>query len=137
MMDLEKAVGGAEGESVRQKIADLMEYAGPVFERFPKPEKGYAGLATRTRLAFFSMAEREMDAHRCRQPRAVMKELEELDRQVQYAKFYVETAFKWRCIDEKKHRIMEDYLSQIGKMVGSWMKKVAATIKEQGSNARQ
>lgn len=44
------ATKGAEGESIRQKVADMMDYAEPFLEKFPRPEKGYAGLATKIRM---------------------------------------------------------------------------------------
>lgn len=123
---------GAEGESVRQKVADMMDYAEPFLERFPRPEKGYAGLATKIRMCMNEMAEREMDTHKCYYAKSVLKELNELDKQVQYAKFYVERAYKKRCIDQKRFNVMSDYLTQIGKMTGSWIQKVTASAKSNG-----
>lgn len=123
---------GAEGESVRQKVADMMDYAEPFLERFPRPEKGYAGLATKIRTCLNTMAEREIDTHKCYYAKSVLKELNELDKQIQYAKFYVERAYKKRCIDQKRFNVMSDYLTQIGRMTGSWIQKVMETAKTGG-----
>ena len=68
-----------------------------------------------------------MDTHKCYYAKSVLKELNELDKQVQYAKFYVERAYKKRILDQKRFNVMSDYLSQIGKMTGSWINKVNAT----------
>ena len=38
------ATKGAEGESIRQKVADMMDYAEPFLEKFPRPEKGRKGM---------------------------------------------------------------------------------------------
>lgn len=123
---------GAEGESIRQKVADMMDYAEPFLEKFPRPEKGYAGLVTKIRMCMNTMAEREMDTHKCYYAKSVLKELNELDKQVQYAKFYVERAYKKRILDQKRFNVMSDYLSQIGKMTGSWINKVNATAQNNG-----
>lgn len=126
------AVRGAEGESVRKKVVDLMDYAEPFLEKFPRSEKGYAGLATKIRQCFNSMAEREMDTHKCYYPKSVLKELNELDKQIQYAKFFVERAYVKKCIDLKRLSIMNDYLVQIGRMTGSWIQKVKASDNSRG-----
>lgn len=110
----------------------MMDYAEPFLEKFPRPEKGYAGLATKIRMCMNTMAEREMDTHKCYYAKSVLKELNELDKQVQYAKFYVERAYKKRILDQKRFNVMSDYLSQIGKMTGSWINKVAATAQNNG-----
>ena len=68
------ATKGAEGESIRQKVADMMDYAEPFLEKFPRPEKGYAGLATKIRMCMNTMAEREMDTHKCYYAKSVLKE---------------------------------------------------------------
>lgn len=128
----DKPTKGAEGESVRQKVEDMMDYAEPFLERFPRPEKGYAGLAAKIRMCLNTMAEREMDTHKCYYAKSVLKELNELDKQVQYAKFYVERAYKKRCIDQKRFNVMSDYLTQIGKMTGSWIQKVTISAKSNG-----
>ncbi len=121
------ATRGAEGESVRQKIEDMMDYAEPILDKFPRPEKGYAGLATKIRTCMNAMAEREMDTHKCFYAKSVLKELNALDKQIQYAKFYVARAHNKRLIDRKKFGTLNDYLTQIGKMTGSWIIKVKAT----------
>jgi hypothetical protein len=128
----EQATKGAEGESVRRKVADMMDYAEPFLERFPRPEKGYAGLATKIRMCMNAMAEREMDTHKCYYPKSVLKELNELDKQIQYAKFYVERAYRKHILDTKRFHVMNDYLTQIGRMTGSWIQKVNETAKNNG-----
>ena len=126
-----KAARGVEGESVRQKVADMMDYAEPFLDKFPRSEKGYAGLATKIRMCMNAIAEREMDTHKCYYPKSVLKELNELDKQVQYGKFYIQRAYKKKILDLKRFTIMSDYLLQIGKMTGSWIGKI-----KQSSNTK-
>ena len=38
---------------------------------------------------------------------------------------------KKRILDQKRFNVMSDYLSQIGKMTGSWINKVTATAQKQ------
>ena len=47
----EDATKGAERESVLTKVSDAMDYIEPFLDKFPRPEKGYAGLATRIRMS--------------------------------------------------------------------------------------
>ena len=131
-VDETKSARGVEGESVRQKVADMMDYAEPFLDKFPRSEKGYAGLATKIRMCMNAIAEREMDTHKCYYPKSVLKELNELDKQVQYGKFYIQRAYKKKILDLKRFTIMSDYLLQIGKMTGSWIGKIkqSSNIKE-------
>lgn len=128
----EEKSGGEETCRVIQKIKDLMDYAEPQLDKFPRPEKGYAGLATKIRMCFNTMAERTMDTQKCFYAKSTLKELNELDKQIQYAKFYVERAKKKGILDFKKFEIISDYLDQIGKMTGSWIGKVLESEKNNG-----
>lgn len=128
----EERTGGEDTGRVLQKLKDLMDYAEPQLDKFPRPEKGYAGLATKIRMCFNTMAERAMATQKCFYAKSTLKELNELDKQIQYAKFYVERAKKKGILDFKKFEIMSDYLDQIGKMTGSWIGKVMESEKNNG-----
>ena len=84
----DEATKGAERESVLTKIEDAMDYIEPFLDKFPRPEKGYAGLATRIRQTLCTMAERAMDTQKCFYAKSTLKELTELFRMKSAVKRY-------------------------------------------------
>lgn len=127
-----KATRGAEKESVLTKISDMMDYSEPFLDKFPRPEKSYCGLATKIRHCMQSMAERAMDTQKCYYPKSVLKELNELDKQIMYAKFYVKRAHTKGYLNFHRFEVVSDYLTQVGKMTGSWIAKVKESDKSNG-----
>lgn len=107
-----------------QKIEDMMDYAFPEIDKFPRTERGYKGLATILRGIMDEMARRCLDTKKCYYAKSVLKELNELDKQIAYGKFYVKLAYRRKLFPYKKFEIINDYLEQIGKMTGSWISKV-------------
>ena len=124
-----KATRGAEKESVLTKISDMMDYSEPFLDKFPRPEKSYCGLATKIRHCMQSMAERAMDTQKCYYPKSVLKELNELDKQIMYAKFYVKRAHTKGYLNFHRFEVVSDYLTQVGKMTGTWIAKVKESDK--------
>ena len=125
---MDEPVKGAEGQSVLTKIADLIDYAEPFIDKMPKTDKGREGLGTKLRECFYVMAERAMDTRKCRYAKSTLKELNDLDKHLQYAKFYVERAYAKKSIDRQRHTQINDRLEEIGKMTGSWIKTVSQVI---------
>ena len=123
----DEATKGAERESVLTKIEDAMDYIAPFLDKFPRPEKGYAGLATRIRQTLCTMAERAMDTQKCFYAKSTLKELTELDKQLAYCRFYAKRAKKKKVMALHTYSVFNDYLTEIGKMLGSWIKTVKAS----------
>lgn len=119
---------GVEGESVHQKIEDLFDYVNPILGRFPRPEKGYEGLAIKIKGSINQMTDCESNTHLCFYPKSLLKELNELDKSIQQAKRYVNRAYRQKLLTPKQFEIISDYLSQIGKMTGSWKAKVGSRL---------
>jgi len=112
------------GDRTLQKIEDMMDYTIPELDKFPKTEKGYRGIATIIREIMDEMAKRCLDIKKCYYGKSVLKELNELDKQIAYGKFYVKLAYRRKLWTYKKFEMVNDYLEQIGKMTGSWISKV-------------
>lgn len=123
----DEATKGAERESVLTKIEDAMDYIEPFLDKFPRPEKGYAGLATRIRQTLCTMAERAMGTQKCFYAKSTLKELTELDKQLAYCRFYAKRAQKKKVMALHTYSVFNDYLTEIGKMLGSWIKTVKAS----------
>ena len=116
-----------------QKIEDLIGYAFPQIDKFPRQERSYGGLATKLRTTIMNMAERCMDTKKCFYPKSTLKVLNELDKEIQYAKFWTKTAYQIGYFNIQRLSVMNDYLDQIGKLTGSWIKTVMESDKESGA----
>ena len=126
-MKREEATSGAERESVLTKLEDTMDYIEPFLDKFPRPEKGYAGLATKIRMTMNAMAERAMDTQKCYYAKSTLKELNELDKQLMYCRFYAKRAKKKAVMSLHTFSTFDGYLYEIGCMLGSWIKTVRAS----------
>lgn len=111
-------------EPTLQKIEDLIEYAYPQIDKFPRSERGYEGMATRLKGIMARMADRANDTKKCYYPKSLLKTLGELDKEIAYCKFWVKVAKDLKLLPFDKFSNINDYLSEIGRMTGSWIKTV-------------
>lgn len=107
----------SEPKRALQKIEDMMEYAYPVLQQFPKSEK-YA-MAADLKRCMDIMLERCVEAEKAYYKKTTLREL---DVAVAKCKTYVKMAYRLKFMSYKKFEIINDYLTQIGKMVGGWIK---------------
>lgn len=119
-----------------QKIEDMMRYALPEIDKFPRQERSYGGLATKLRVTMMNMADRCGDTRKCFYPKSLLKELGEMDKEIAHAKFYVKLAYDMKLFPMKKYSIINDFLEQIGKMTGSWINTVLEAEKN-GNNGNK
>ena len=131
------ATKGAERESVLTKVADAMDYIEPFLDKFPRPEKGYAGLATRIRQTLNAMAERAMDTQKCHYAKSTMKELTELDKQLMYCRFYARRAKEKKAMSLHTYSVVNDHLTEIGNMLGGWIRVVRAAEEAEVKKSRR
>ena len=76
------------------KIQDMIEYAFPQIDKFPRPEKSYEGMATRLKGIMARMAENCMDTKKCYYAKSLLKQMDELDREIMHCKFWVKVAYQ-------------------------------------------
>ena len=127
---MEEEVKVEEGDRTLQKIEDMMVYAFPQMDKFPRTERGYAGMTTIIRTAMMKMSEHCLDTKKCYYAKSVLKELNELDKEIAHCKFYVKLAYKNGLFPAKTFGIVSDYLAQIGKMTGSWINTIVEAEKK-------
>lgn len=84
------------------KIQDMIEYAFPQIDKFPRPEKSYEGMATRLKGIMARMAENCMDTKKCYYAKSLLKQLDELDREIMHCKFWVKVAYQTKLFSFKK-----------------------------------
>lgn len=109
-----------ETKRALQKIEDMMEYTYPALAQFPKAEK-YA-MAADIKRCMDEMLERCIEAEKAYYKKTTLREL---DVAIAKCKTYVKMAYKLKFLPPRKHRIINEYLTEIGRMVGGWMKAVA------------
>lgn len=118
----------SEPKRALQKIEDMMEYAYPVPQQFPKAEK--YSMAADLKRCMDIMLERCVEAEKAYYKKTTLREL---DVAVAKCKTYVKMAYRLKFMSYKKFEIINDYLTQIGKMVGGWIK----TMNESESSSKK
>ena len=118
----------SEPKRALQKIEDMMEYAYPVLQQFPKAEK--YSMAADLKRCMDIMLERCVEAEIAYYKKTTLREL---DVAVAKCKTYVKMAYRLKFMSYKKFEIINDYLTQIGKMVGGWIK----TMNESESSSKK
>ena len=117
---------------VQQRVYDMMLYAYPALEQFPKSQK-------------FSLAQ---DMKHCmdkiiRLVITVNKKytkkttLQELDVEIAALKVYVRLAADLQYLPLKKYEVWSKKLVAIGKMVGGWIRSQREALEPQKENAEQ
>lgn len=118
------------------KIQDMIEYAFPQIDKLPRPEKSYEGMATRLKGIMARMADHCIDTQKCYYAKSLLKQLDELDKEIQHCKFWVKVAYRTKLFSFTNFEVINDYLTQIGKMTGSWMNTVREAEKKEGYNRK-
>lgn len=109
-----------EEMKIDQKIFDMMDYAYPALAQFPKSEK--FGLATDMKKSMDVILTRVIEAKKKYYKKTT---LQELDVEVAKLKVYIRLAYRQGFLPEKKYTIWLEYLVEIGRMVGGWIKSQA------------
>ena len=102
---------------ILQKIEDFADYAYPALKQFPKAER--YNIVADMKRSLDIMAHRAIEAEKKYYKKTT---LQELDVEVAYMRILVKRSFRLGFLPEKKKNVMLDYLSEIGKMLGGWMK---------------
>lgn len=114
-MDKEKEQ--SEPKRALQKIGDMMEYVYPALQQFPKSEK-YV-LVADIKRCMDTMLERCVEDEKSYYKKTTLREL---DVSIAKCRTYVKMAYQLGFMPYKKFEIISDYLTQIGRMVGGWIK---------------
>jgi four helix bundle protein len=102
---------------IYQKHYDLMLYAFPVINRFPKSQRFVLGQQIETSLLQFGLL--IIQANQLRQKRG---KLMEADTELEKLRYLVRLAKDLQFLTLKKYEIMSQRLNEIGKLLGGWMK---------------
>jgi four helix bundle protein len=106
---------------ILQKIDDFADYAYPVFKQFPKSER--YGIVADMKKSIDTMTHHAIEAEKKYYKKTT---LQELDVEIAYMRILVKRSYRRKFLPEKKKNMMLDYLSEIGRMLGGWMKTCAS-----------
>lgn len=116
-MDKEKEQ--SEPKRALQKIEDMMDYTYPVLQQFPRSEK--QAMVLDIKRCMDAMLERCIEAEKAYYKKTTLREL---DVAIAKCRTYVKMAYRLKFMSYKKFEIINDYLSEIGRMVGGWIKSM-------------
>lgn len=104
---------------LEQKITDMMLYAYPVLQNFPKSEK-FALVADIKRI-MDTLLERCIEAEKKYTKKTT---LQEMDVCVAKLKVYIRLSHNLRYINDHTYQVWSEKVVEIGKMLGGWLKSV-------------
>ena len=110
----------AEDLKLQQKIYDMMLYAWPVLAQFPKSEK--FTLVADIKRNMDVLMERCIEAKKKYYKKTTLQEMDVANEKIQV---YVRLAFALKYINAHKYRVWSEKLTEIGKMLGGWIKAVS------------
>ena len=102
---------------ILQKIEDFADYCDPVFKQFPKSER--YNIVADMKQSIATMVHIAIQAEKKYYKKTT---LQELDVEVAYMRILVKRSYRRKFISEKKRGVMLDYLSEIGRMLGGWIR---------------
>ena len=102
---------------IQQKVYDMLLYAYPALEQFPKSQK--FSLAADIKMSMDSILRLVISANKKYTKKTT---LQELDIEIAALKVYIRLATDLRYLPIKKYEVWSGKLVEIGKMVGGWIR---------------
>ena len=117
---------------VQQRVYDMMLYAYPALEQFPKSQK--FSLAQDMKHCMDKIIRLVITANKKYTKKTT---LQELDVEIAALKVYVRLAADLKYLPLKKYEVWSGQLVEIGKMVGGWIRSQREALEPQKENAEQ
>ena len=108
-----------ENFKIQQKILDMMEYAYCALQQFPKSEK--FALATDIKHSMDRLLERCIEAQKKYYKKTT---LQDMDVEIAKLRVYIRLSYNLHFLPIKKYEIWSEKVSEIGRMLGGWIKAV-------------
>lgn len=109
----------AEDLKVQQKIYDMMKYAYPIMNQFPKSEK--FTLVADIKRNMDILMERCIEAKKKYFKKSTLQDMDVANEKLMV---YIRLACDLRYISVHTYGVWSDKLVEIGKMIGGWLKAV-------------
>ncbi len=104
---------------ILNKIMDMIEYAEPVLNQYPKYER--YGRVLDIKRCMDTMMERAIEANKKYYKKTT---LQELDVAIEKLRNYIRLSYRLKFINYKKYQYWSGLTNEIGKMLGKWMQSV-------------
>lgn len=114
-IQLENQDGDRDPLLILGKIEDMMLYAYPVLNAYPKYERFV--LAADIKRCMDQAMERTIEANKYYKKTT----LQELDVEIDKLRKYVRLSYRLKYIDFKKYKQWSEKVNEIGRMLGGWM----------------
>lgn len=105
---------------VYQKWEDAAEYLYCAFSQIPKSERYTMGSGMRASL--FQCGASIIKANKIRDKKLRRTEIENADNELANIKIMLRLAYRMKFIDNKKYQISSEKLTELGKILGGWLK---------------
>lgn len=109
-----------EDLKILQKTFDMMKYAYGALAQFPKGEK--FALCADIKRCMDKILERIIEVNKKIYKKTT---LQELDVEVEKLKKYIRLSYELGFLPKKKYDVWSEYVAEIGRMVGGWIKSVS------------
>jgi four helix bundle protein len=109
-----------ESLAVYQKWEDAAEYLYFVFANLPKSERYTMGASLRASL--FACGASISRANRIKSVSSRIAEIKDADRALMELKIMLRLAYRMKFVSTKKYEVSAAKLTEIGKMLGGWIK---------------
>ena len=118
-VQIENRDGDRDPLLILGKIEDMMLYAYPVLNAYPKYERFV--LAADIKQCMDQAMERTIEANKKYYKKTT---LHELDVEIDKLRKYVRLSYRLKYIDFKKYKQWSEQVNEIGRMLGGWMASV-------------
>lgn len=115
-VQIENRDGDRDPLLILGKIEDMMLYAYPVLNAYPKYERFV--LAADIKRCMDQAMERTIEANKKYHKKTT---LQELDVEIDKLRKYVRLSYRLKYIDFKKYKQWSEQVNEIGRMLGGWM----------------
>lgn len=118
-MQIENRDGDRDPLLILGKIEDMMLYAYPVLNAYPKYERFV--LAADIKRCMDQAMERTIEANKKYYKKTT---LQELDVEIDKLRKYIRLSYRLKYIDFKKYKQWSEQVNEIGRMLGGWMASI-------------
>lgn len=108
-------------ETIIQKVYDLLKFAIPVLNKYPRNQK--FTLADRIQNQFSDLLELYIDAYYASSSKKKPL-LQQANIQLEKLRHYLRLSYELRLISSNKYQEFATRLNEIGKMTGGWLKSL-------------
>jgi len=105
---------------IYEKTTNLIIYSKNLLKKYPKSER--FDLCTDIKNILYQIIEKVIFAWKEKNTQARIKILNEIDAKLYLLKSLIRLSYEFKYITDKNYMVWNEHISEIGKMVGGWIK---------------